>query len=140
MNDVTISGRLVKKPKTHMVNNSPVCNFTIALSEYSRSNSTNFIDCVAWGKIATNLEKYQDKGDMIEISGFIFTKQQEFYGKTYSIPKVGCNSIIYVAKKERRERKNNLDTSDKKKKLESQDLAISENSVEYPSFSHSMDL
>lgn len=36
MNDVVISGRLTRKPKTHMVNNSPVCNFTIALNEFSQ--------------------------------------------------------------------------------------------------------
>ena len=125
MNDVAISGRLTRKPKTHMVNNSPVCNFTIALNEFSRSNSTTYANCVAWGKIAENLAQYQDKGDLIEVSGFLFSQRQEINNKTFDNVKVGCNSIIYIAKKERKERQ------DPKKKLDSQEQAISENSVDF---------
>ena len=100
MNDVAISGRLTRTPVTHKYKDSVVCNFTIALNEFPQNNST-FVDCVAWGTIADNLAKYQEKGDMIEVTGYIISQ----YDKNDEFPcnklKVGCKSIIYIAKSEK---------------------------------------
>lgn len=140
MNDVAISGRLTRTPVTHKYKDSVVCNFTIALNEFPQNNST-FVDCVAWGTIADNLAKYQEKGDMIEVTGYIISQ----YDKNDEFPcnqlKVGCKSIIYLAKSEKRRKKEESEKNEKNtKKLDGQDAAISQEAANYSSFSRSRSL
>lgn len=124
MNNVTISGRLVKTPIANKTHDSYSCNFTLALIEYPKSKNTNYINCVAWGNDAINLAKYQRQGDLIEVSGFLFVtderkndkvnknskdtkddkKEKKDRNETFNTDfKVSCESISYLAKSKKNE-------------------------------------
>lgn len=78
INSVTIQGRLTADPElTHTDNDIAVCNFSIACDRSYTSNEekiTDFFDCVAWRARAGFLERNFSKGDMIAITGKLFTE------------------------------------------------------------------
>lgn len=78
---------------------------------------------------------------MIEVTGYIISQ----YDKNDEFPcnqlKVGCKSIIYLAKSEKRRKKEESEKNEKNtKKLDGQDAAISQEAANYPSFSRSRSL
>ena len=79
MNTVNLTGRLTKQPVVNQLANGGKsnCRFTLAVNR-SFSNpqgerEADFINCVAWGKLAENLATYQIKGSVIGITGRIQT-------------------------------------------------------------------
>lgn len=73
MNSVNLVGRLTAKPELRYTNsNKSVARFTLAVSR-QRAEGTDFINCVAWGKTAENIQKYLDKGSLISLQGRIQT-------------------------------------------------------------------
>lgn len=121
MNNVTLSGRLVKTPVANKTHDTYSCNFTLALIEYPKCKNTNYVNCVAWGNDAINLAKYQKQGDLIEVSGFLFViderknnknnrsagntkKDKKERNETFNTDyKVSCESISYLAKAKKNE-------------------------------------
>jgi len=67
MNNVCITGRMVRKPELKDVNGAAVVNFSIACQR--GKDQTDFFDCVAWNKQADNIGKYFDQGKPIELVG-----------------------------------------------------------------------
>lgn len=104
MNTIILSGRLTSKPELRSTKSlKSVCNFTIAVNRPYTSNrerETDFIECLVWNKTAENLCKYQDKGNLILVSGNIRTdsyddeKGNKRY-KTY----VSVENIEYLSSK-----------------------------------------
>lgn len=75
MNHVTLMGRLCGGIELKRTQNGNVCtNFSLAVDRYANGNKTaDFIRCVAWGKIAENIEKFFHKGDVLVVHGSIKT-------------------------------------------------------------------
>lgn len=74
MNVVSLTGRLTEKPELRMTQSEKsVCSFTLAVKDM---DSTSFIRCVAWDKSAEYISR-ADKGDLVEVSGKIVTRQYE---------------------------------------------------------------
>lgn len=76
MNIVGLTGRLVRDPEIRTVGEkkSKICDFTIALDEFTRGSRTSvFPDCQAWSGQAEFLEKWCKKGTKLEITGRIRT-------------------------------------------------------------------
>ena len=74
-----------------------VVSFTIAINE-SR-DKVEFINCVAWDKLAINLCKYQGKGSKILVEGRVTTRSyQANDGGTKYATEVVCYSIEYLSK------------------------------------------
>lgn len=70
MNKIEILGRLtkdveVKKSK----NDKSFITFSIAVPRKMNKDITDFIDCIAFGKIAESIYKYTEKGNRIMIIG-----------------------------------------------------------------------
>lgn len=70
MNKIELMGRLVadvevKKGKT----GTEYTNFTIAVPRKGNKEITDFINCVAFGKICDALVKYTEKGNRIIVTG-----------------------------------------------------------------------
>ena len=84
MNKVILMGRLTADPELRYttVNNIPVCRFRLAVkrpyTKQGEEKKTDFISCVAFGRLAENLEKYISKGRRIAIEGRI---QVDSYNK-----------------------------------------------------------
>lgn len=78
LNKVLYSGRIatdlqLRKSK----NEKSYVFFNIAVARQFDNDKTDFINCVAWGKQAENLVKYQSKGNLIIIEGSTETYKKE---------------------------------------------------------------
>lgn len=78
MNQVVLVGRLVQDPVLkHTSTNIPYCNFTLAVPKRYDKEKADFIECVAWRRMAENLCNYMQKGSLIAIDGMIETNSFE---------------------------------------------------------------
>lgn len=73
MNKVYLIGRLTKEPEVRTTNNTTVARYSLAVDRRGRSEETDFISCVAFGKTAEFVERWLHKGSKIAISGRIQT-------------------------------------------------------------------
>ena len=76
MNTVTLMGRLTKDPDTRYTAGEKamaVSRFALAVDRRTKEKETDFINCVAFGKIAETIEKYVSKGMKILLQGRIQT-------------------------------------------------------------------
>jgi single-strand DNA-binding protein len=65
-------GRFVRDPEMKAVNDTHVCEFSLAVNEYrkvggERKKFAHFFDFVIWDKAAEVINEYCGKGDLIEI-------------------------------------------------------------------------
>lgn len=78
MNSVNITGRLTGDIELKSTQSGvSVCGFTVAVDRPAVKDKTDFIDCVAWRAKAEFLSKYFSKGDGIEITGVLTTRNYE---------------------------------------------------------------
>lgn len=109
MNSVVLSGRLTKKPDLRSTAGGTVlCNFSLAVDRdrirEDGTRETDFIDCTCFGKTAENLNKYQDKGALIELKGRMQTdKYTNKDGKNVYKTFVCVETIKYLSKPETKE-------------------------------------
>jgi len=73
MNNITIHGRLTRKPELREYNNSKggvntLCRFSVAVNRRF-GDETDFFDCTCFGKSGESIEKWFNKGDGIVLSG-----------------------------------------------------------------------
>ena len=78
LNQVILVGRLTADPEVKKLESGKeVLNVTLAVNRsYKNSEGvyeTDFIDCVLWNTIATNMNEYCKKGDVVGIKGRIQT-------------------------------------------------------------------
>lgn len=76
MNKVELMGRLTRDIEIRYTNatNTMVGNFTLAVRRQRKQEETDFINCIAYGKIAEIMSKYCKKGDQVAIVGRIQTR------------------------------------------------------------------
>lgn len=83
MNIVIMVGRLTKDPEIrYSQQGKAVCNFSIAVDRRIKregENSTDFFNCVCFGKTAEFVEKYFSSGKRIAIEGNI--QNDSFVGR-----------------------------------------------------------
>lgn len=100
MNNIILTGRLVAKPELRYTTsgNKPFCPFAIACNGVNEE--VDFIDCIAWGKQAESLCNYQDKGNILGVSGRLTTSTYE-NKDGYKIKKsvVSANTIEFLSQK-----------------------------------------
>lgn len=100
MNKVLLLGRLAKNPEVKQANNGTlICNITIAVK---KREGANFINLVAFNKIAENINKFFTKGRMISIEGRIENNNYKKDGKTVYNNQIIIDSFYFCdsAKKE----------------------------------------
>lgn len=73
MNNITIHGRLTRKPELREYNNAKgnvntLCRFSVAVNRRF-GDETDFFDCTCFGKSGESIEKWFNKGDGIVLSG-----------------------------------------------------------------------
>ena len=75
MNNVSISGRLVRNPECKEVGDAKtVCDFTIAVNGYRKNqDDTVFIKIKAWDSRAKSCQKFCQKGSLVNICGALRT-------------------------------------------------------------------
>lgn len=93
INSVTLIGRLVADPEVKELEKSKVVNITLAVQRRFKkedgSYETDFIDCVVWNELASNLKEYCKKGDLVGVSGRLqtttYTDKEEKKRKTTEV-------------------------------------------------------
>ena len=63
-------GRLTQDPELVKVENTQLCKFTLAVTEYrkyKKKKSVNYFDFEAWDTGASTLSKYCKKGDIVDV-------------------------------------------------------------------------
>jgi single-strand DNA-binding protein len=88
LNRVTIIGRLGKDPEERKAGESSVCNFSVAVSEKFKGRDgemqerTEWVNCVAWSKLAEICSQYLRKGSLVYCEGKLQTRKWEADGQT----------------------------------------------------------
>ena len=79
MNKVVLIGRTTKSPELRYApgTGTAVCRFTLAVNRPYKKDETDFINCVAFGKIAETIAQYVLKGRQVAITGRIRTGSYE---------------------------------------------------------------
>lgn len=109
MNSVNITGRLTGDIELKATQNGvSVCGFTVAVDRPAVKDKTDFIDCVAWRQKAEFLSKYFNKGDGIEITGVLTTRNYEDKnGNKRKAVEVVCEQVGFPKGKKKSEGDNN---------------------------------
>ena len=83
MNKAILTGRTVKELELRSTQNgTPMVRFTLAVERIkSKEKGTDFVPCIAYGKVAELLYQYVRKGQKIGITGQIKTGSYEKDGK-----------------------------------------------------------
>lgn len=96
INNVVLTGRLTKDIELRRTTSGKTCtSFTLAVNR--NREETDFINCVAWDKVAELLEQYTRKGFQIGVEGRIQTRNyDDRNGKKVYITEVLVNSISFL--------------------------------------------
>lgn len=110
MNSVFMIGRLVATPELrYNTSNKAYARFKVAVNRNFKNqdgkNVADFINCVAWEKVAENLCKFCHKGSLIAVVGRIqtgkFTKEDGTTGYTTDVV---AKEITFLESKSKDER------------------------------------
>lgn len=107
MNQVTLMGRITKDIECSQSSNGKnYCKFTLAVKRPLKTDETDFINCVAFGKTAELIAVYFSKGDRILITGQINVNNHEnqFYTN------VVVNNFEFIETNKTRESKESTST------------------------------
>lgn len=81
INRVVLIGRLTRDPELRKTQSgTSVCSFTLAVNRRQNQDGTqeaDFINCVAWNKLADNIQLYQKKGNQLGVEGRINTRSYD---------------------------------------------------------------
>lgn len=81
INRVVLIGRLTRDPEIRKTQSgTSVCSFTLAVNRRQNQDGTqdaDFINCVAWNKLADNVQLYQKKGNQLGVEGRINTRSYD---------------------------------------------------------------
>lgn len=80
LNKSILMGRMTRDPELrHTNNNTAVISFTLAVQRDYKDGSgnyaTDFIDCVAWGKLAEFVKQWFSRGSMAVVVGRLQSRQ-----------------------------------------------------------------
>jgi len=99
MNNCSFIGRLANGPTIRITNNNKkYASFCLAVSD--GKDETDWIDCIAWEKLADNIETYFKKGNRIAITGKIKTNTYETNGVKRKDTRCLVLSFDFIEKKE----------------------------------------
>lgn len=111
INNVTLVGRLTADPKSKEAkNNLAISNFSIAITTNAKVDKTLFLNCVAFGKNAENINKYFKKGNLIGLTGSLQSNSyQNKEGQNIEKIEVLVNTFTFLeTKKENNTYNNNI--------------------------------
>ena len=93
INVAVIAGHLTKDVELAKTQNgNSVAKFTVAVNGYN--DTTDFINCIAWNKLAEILNMYCKKGDLVTVEGRISVRNYENQqGKKVYITEIVANNV-----------------------------------------------
>lgn len=78
MNNVTLIGNISRDLELrYSASQTAVLKFSVAVSRRKKEDGADFINCIAFGKTAENMEKFCHKGSKVGVKGRIQTGSYE---------------------------------------------------------------
>lgn len=100
-NRALLVGRLTRDPELRRTGSGKaVTSFNLAVERNFKSDDqeADFINCVCWGKIAENTERYCSKGSMVSVDGRIQTRNYENnQGQKVYVTEVIADSVQFIS-------------------------------------------
>lgn len=110
LNQVTIMGNLTRTPELRVTpQDQSVVNFSLALNRsYKDANdqwqeATDYVDVVAWGKLADQISGRVDKGNRVLVQGRLQSRSWEQDGVKKSKLEVLATDVTFLDKEETQE-------------------------------------
>jgi single-strand DNA-binding protein len=99
MNKVVLVGRLTRDAELRYTKNgNAVASFTVAVNR--NKDEADFINCIAWNKVAENLANFTQKGTLIAVDGSIQTRSyKNNEGKMIYVTEVLAHSVEFLSSK-----------------------------------------
>ena len=104
MNIVMLMGRLVRDPEVkYTQSGKAVAQITLAVDKFvGGEKQADFINCVAWEKVAELIGNNLGKGERILVSGSLNTRSYEDKnGQKRSVTEVNIQRMEFIEKKEK---------------------------------------
>ena len=112
LNKIVIVGRMTKDAQIYEKEDNKIATFCVATERnYKDDNneiSTDYLLCKAFGKSATNIEKYTSQGTLVGITGQMRSRKYEKEGQTHFVTELYVETIKFMSPKN----KNNETPSD----------------------------
>ena len=110
MNRIELMGRLTKDVEIRQTKNkTEVGAFTLAVQRKLDKETTDFIDCVVFGKLVDILTKYTKKGDRIVVCGELnINNYTDKEGNNKKSTVVIVNDFYFIEYKKEEEQKSDL--------------------------------
>ncbi|MBX5319775.1 single-stranded DNA-binding protein [Staphylococcus caprae] len=100
---IVIVGRLTKDAQIYEKEDSRVATFCVATERnYKDENnevSSDYLLCKAFGKTATNIEKYTSQGTLVGITGQMRSRKYEKEGQTHFVTELYVETIKFMSPK-----------------------------------------
>lgn len=100
LNRALLVGRLTRDPELRRTSNGKaVTSFNLAVERNFKSDDqeADFINCVCWGRIAENTERYCSKGSLVSVDGRIQTRNYENnQGQKVYVTEVIADSVQFI--------------------------------------------
>lgn len=106
MNKFLGIGRITKDIELrHTSSNIPVAQFTLAINrkfkDENGENQADFINCVAWRKLAENISEYCGKGSHVAVLGTIQVRQyDDSKGESRWATEIVCDEVEFLTPRE----------------------------------------
>lgn len=101
LNRALLVGRLTRDSELRRTGSGKaVTSFNLAVERNFKSDDqeADFINCVCWGKIAENTERYCSKGSMVSVDGRIQTRNYENnQGQKVYVTEVIADSVQFIS-------------------------------------------
>ena len=103
LNKIVIVGRLTKDAQIYEKEDNKVATFCVATERnYKDENneiSSDYLLCKAFGKTATNIEKYTSQGTLVGITGQMRSRKYEKEGQTHFVTELYVETIKFMSPK-----------------------------------------
>lgn len=101
LNRALLVGRLTRDPELRRTGSGKaVTSFNLAVERnFKKENEqdADFINCVCWGKIAENTERYCSKGSLVSVDGRIQTRNYDNnQGQKVYVTEVVAESVQFI--------------------------------------------
>lgn len=112
LNKIVIVGRMTKDAQIYEKEDNKIATFCVATERNYKDDineiSKDYLLCKAFGKTATNIEKYTSQGTLVGITGQMRSRKYEKEGQTHFVTELYVETIKFMSPKN----KNNETPSD----------------------------